>query len=305
VEGHKNHSKKKEGAVKTTAMTTRMEEEEEEEEEWGERVANLGVNYGTVARKLPEAEEVSKMLRRRTRMGSVRVYTSEVGILRAFAGSGLNVVAGVPDEDMAVLASGLPGAALWLATHIRPIYPSTNIVAIVVGNEILTSSSPSPSPSSPSSSSSSSSASSSSSDSAGYGFFEHLLDAMRNLWTALQWSGLGHIRVSTTHSMAVLASSYPPSSARFQPRLVPLMKRLLSFLADSDSPYMCNAYPYFAFKENPREIPLDYALFRPNDGVVDTATGLTYTNLFDAQVGQARTLLHRIESHMLDVPTYS
>ena len=224
------------------------------------KVPNLGVNYGMVASNLPRPEDVGRLLAQTTPMGSVKVYTSDTSVLQAFANTGLSVVAGVPDEDIGMLASNVAGAAVWVATHIRPVYPSTNIVAIVVGNEVLTA------------------------ENASENSTDQLLDAMENLWKVLQWSGLSHLCVSTTHSMGVLGNSYPPSSARFQSRFLPVMKRLLAFLAASHSPFMSNSYPYFAYKENPDHISLDYALFRPNKGVVDTHTGLTYTNLFDAQV---------------------
>ncbi|KAF3942596.1 hypothetical protein CMV_030760 [Castanea mollissima] len=45
-----------------------------------------------------------------------------------------------------------------------------------------------------------------------------------------------------------------------------------------------NAYPFFAYASNSHDIPLDYALFRENPGVVDAGNGLRYFSLFDAQI---------------------
>ncbi|MCO5605551.1 hypothetical protein L7F22_059734 [Adiantum nelumboides] len=47
---------------------------------------------------------------------------------------------------------------------------------------------------------------------------------------------------------------------------------------------MINAYPYFAYKDNPTTISLPYTLFQSNDGVQDINTGLRYYNMLDAQV---------------------
>ena len=47
---------------------------------------------------------------------------------------------------------------------------------------------------------------------------------------------------------------------------------------------MVNAYPFFAYSGNSDQISLDYALFKPNSGVVDSGNGLKYDNLFEAQL---------------------
>ena len=57
------------------------------------------------------------------------------------------------------------------------------------------------------------------------------------------------------------------------------------FLADTGAPLLANVYPYFAYRDNPRDISLGYATFRPGTTTVrDSGSGLTYTNLLDAMV---------------------
>ena len=53
---------------------------------------------------------------------------------------------------------------------------------------------------------------------------------------------------------------------------------MLKFLTETNSPFMVNPYPYFGY--NPKNP--NYSLFKPNSGVRDPKTGITYTNMFDA-----------------------
>lgn len=120
-------------------------------------------------------------------------------------------------------------------------------------------------------------------------FAASLVPAMRNLHRSLAAFRLQSlIQVSTTNSLAVLAVRFPPSLAVFQESIAePVLRPLLSFLAETGSPFMVNLYPYLTFMEIPY-IPLEFALFSENAesgfNVTDPNTGLTYTNLFDLLV---------------------
>lgn len=59
---------------------------------------------------------------------------------------------------------------------------------------------------------------------------------------------------------------------------------MLSFLNETNSYFMLNAYPYFAYEANLDTISLDYALFRDNSGETDPYTGLVYKSLLEAQI---------------------
>ncbi|KAH7428644.1 hypothetical protein KP509_09G010100 [Ceratopteris richardii] len=112
-----------------------------------------------------------------------------------------------------------------------------------------------------------------------------LVPAMNNLQLALLgMDAHENIKISTPHSMAVLAASSPPSIAAFKAPILPYMKQVLQFLTHTGAPFMVNAYPYYAFVEDPEGVPLDYALFTAKQGVKDTGTGFVYGSLFDAQV---------------------
>ncbi|KAF3952889.1 hypothetical protein CMV_021603, partial [Castanea mollissima] len=109
---------------------------------------------------------------------------------------------------------------------------------------------------------------------------------MKNLHDALVNNNFTNdIKISSPIPFTSLQNSYPSSAGSFRPDLVEsVFKPLLDFLRQTGSYLMVNAYPFFAYASNSHDIPLDYALFRENPGVVDAGNGLRYFSLFDAQI---------------------
>ncbi|EEE58635.1 hypothetical protein OsJ_10001 [Oryza sativa Japonica Group] len=127
------------------------------------------------------------------------------------------------------------------------------VSAISVGNELLNSGDPTLAP--------------------------QLLPAMQNLLAALPAGSTTkarissqHLYISTVHSMAVLSSSDPPSSGAFHADLAGSLDPVLDFLKQNGAPFMINPYPR-------------------TRGRVDAGSGLTYTNMFDAQLDAIRAAL--------------
>ncbi|KAK3038810.1 hypothetical protein RJ639_028532 [Escallonia herrerae] len=121
-----------------------------------------------------------------------------------------------------------------------------------------------------------------------------LVQAMQNLHGVLLARGLDRkIKVTTPHSMAVLATSFPPSSSTFATTLMPTMTAIVGFLADTAAPFMVNAYPYFAYRDNPGTIGLDYALLGNTTGVRDPK-GYIYYNMLDAQIDAVRSAINAL-----------
>ncbi|KAG1335208.1 putative Glucan endo-1,3-beta-glucosidase 11 [Cocos nucifera] len=144
-------------------------------------------------------------------------------------------------------------------TNIKPYFPATRISGIAVGNEVFTSN-----------------------DTA---LTSSLVPAMVSIHAALVQLGLdSYVHISTANSLAVLKNSYPPSFGSFRPELANLLLPFLQFLAETNSPFWINAYPYFAYKDDPNRVPLDYVLLNPNQGMVDPYTKLQYDNMLYAQV---------------------
>jgi len=185
----------------------------------------LGINYGQVANNLPPPAQVVQLLSS-LRIGKVRIYDVNPQVMTAFAGTGIELIVTVPDDLVPGMAGSASQALQWLSASVRPYFPATRVTGIAVGNEVFT------------------------------GDDEQLkaslVPAMRNLHAALAQLGMdAYVRVSTAHSLAVLATSYPPSQGVFTQAAAPYMAQLLRFLAETSAPFWINAYPYFAYKDDP------------------------------------------------------
>ncbi|XP_050378799.1 glucan endo-1,3-beta-glucosidase 12-like [Argentina anserina] len=230
-------------------------------------VSGVGINYGTLGNNLPPPKRVAQLLQS-TLIDKVKIYDTNPEILQAFSNTGIDLIVAVENSRVANISSDVSSADEWFATRVLPFIPATSITAIAVGNEYLTSNS------------------------------DHqeldpatLVQAMQNLHSVLIARALDRkIKITTPHSMAVLASSFPPSASTFATDLVPTMTSIVAFLADTASPFMINAYPYFAYRDNPDMVNLQYALLgnSTSTGVRDPK-GYTYTNMLDAQIDAVRS----------------
>ncbi|KAL6841472.1 hypothetical protein ACP4OV_028615 [Aristida adscensionis] len=218
--------------------------------------AKFGINYGQIANNLPHPAQVSGLLQSLS-VNRVKLYDADPAVLAAFAGTGVEFIVG--NEDLAGLTDARKARA-WVAQHVQPFLPATRITCVLVGNEVLAAGG----------------------DAAA---MQSLLPGMQAVHQAVADLGLaGQVSVSTAHSVNVLATSYPPSAGVFREELAQYVRPLLSFLAEVGSPFLVNAYPFFAYKASPGEVPLPYVLFEPNAGVRDPGTNLTYDNMLYAQI---------------------
>ncbi|KAF3599551.1 hypothetical protein F2Q69_00033418 [Brassica cretica] len=220
-------------------------------------VTSLGINYGQVGNNLPSPDKVINLLRS-LRITKTRIYDTNPQILSAFANSNIEIIVTIENQVLTLLQD--PQQALqWVDSHIKPYIPATRITGIMVGNELFTDE-----------------------DSSLIGY---MMPAMINIHKALVQLALDrYVQVSSPSSLAVLAESYPPSAGSFKPEVSSVMQQLLQFLEATRSPFWINAYPYFAYKDNPDKIPIDYVLFNRNVGMTDPNTKLHYDNMMYAQV---------------------
>ncbi|KAI3439784.1 uncharacterized protein J3R85_004437, partial [Psidium guajava] len=121
------------------------------------------------------------------------------------------------------------------------------------------------------------------------------IPAMRNVHDALASLGLDkQVTVTTAHSLAILETSYPPSTGKFRRDLVSRVSQVLDFHCQTGSSFLINAYPYFAYKANPKQVPLEFVLFQSSQGITDPSTGLRYENMLFAQIDAVHSALAAI-----------
>ncbi|CAA3024904.1 glucan endo-1,3-beta-glucosidase 3-like [Olea europaea var. sylvestris] len=220
----------------------------------------IGVNIGTALSDMPNPTQVVALLKAQ-QIHHVRLYDADRAMLLALANTGIRVTVSVPNDQLLGIGQSNATAANWVSRNVLAHVPATNITAIAVGSEVL-STLPNAA--------------------------TILVSAMKYIHSALVASNLdSQIKVSTPHPSSIILDSFPPSQAFFNRSWDPVMVPLLKFLQSTGSFLMLNVYPYYDYMKSNGVIPLDYALFRPlspNKEAVDPNTLLRYTNVFDAVI---------------------
>uniref|UniRef100_A0A5B7AEN1 glucan endo-1,3-beta-D-glucosidase n=1 Tax=Davidia involucrata TaxID=16924 RepID=A0A5B7AEN1_DAVIN len=217
----------------------------------------VGINYGQIANNLPSPSRVAFLLGS-LNISRVKLYDADPNVLSAFSNSNVDFVIGLGNEYLLNMTDPIK-AQNWIEQYVQPYLPQTKITCITVGNEVL-----------------------SGNDTQ---LMSYLLPAMQTVYGALVNLGLSkQVYLTTAHSLAILANSFPPSSGAFRQDLAEYIQPILNFHSQIDSPFLINAYPYFAYKDSPDEVSLSYVLFQPNPGMTDPNTNLNYDNMLYAQV---------------------
>ncbi|KAJ6958470.1 glucan endo-1,3-beta-glucosidase 11-like [Populus alba x Populus x berolinensis] len=217
-----------------------------------------GINYGRIADNIPSPNEVATLLRA-AKIKNVRIYDADQSVLKAFSGTGLQLVVGLPNGFVKEMSANASHAMTWVKENVQAFLPKTSIRGIAVGNEIL--------------------------GGGDYELWEALLGAVKNIYNAVDKLGLADVvQITTSHSQAVFDNSYPPSSCIFRENIAQFMKPLLEFFSQIGSPFCLNAYPFLAYMSDPENIDINYALFQKTKGIYDMKTDLHYDNMLDAQI---------------------
>ncbi|KAJ9554791.1 hypothetical protein OSB04_009405 [Centaurea solstitialis] len=217
----------------------------------------VGINYGQIANNLPSPSRVS-MLLGSLNISRVKLYDADPNVLTAFANTNIEFIIGLGNEYLQKMQDPQQ-SQIWIQQKVQPYLSRTRITCITVGNEVLGGQDPQ--------------------------LPQYLLPAMKSMYQALVNLGLSsQVYVTTAHSLQILKTSFPPSSGAFRDDLVQYIQPMLAFHAQSDSPFLINAYPYFAYKNDPKNVPIEYLLFEPNSGTVDQNTNLKYDNMLYAQI---------------------
>ncbi|XP_051136356.1 glucan endo-1,3-beta-glucosidase 14-like [Andrographis paniculata] len=234
-----------------------------------------GVNYGRIADNIPPPESVVTLLKA-AKIRNIRIYDADHAVLKAFKGSGIQVIVGLGNEYLRDISTNQDRAIGWVKENVQPFHPGTLITGVAVGNEILGGSDAE--------------------------LWEVLVPAVKNVYDALSRLHLnGTVEVSSPHSEAVFAATFPPSAGVFKESIMPYMRPLLQFFSQIGTPFYINAYPFLAYKSDPSHIDLNYALFQGNAGIDDPKTKLHYDNMFEAQIDAAYAALEKAGFDKMEV----
>ncbi|XP_015878757.2 glucan endo-1,3-beta-glucosidase 4 [Ziziphus jujuba] len=222
--------------------------------------AFVGINIGTDVSNLPSEIDIVAILKAH-QITHVRLYDANARLLKALSNSRIEVMVGVTNEEVLGIGESPSAAAAWINKNVAAYMPSTNITAVAVGSEVLTT-------------------------------IPHaasvLVSAMNNLHKALVATNLNfQVKVSTPQSMDIIPRPFPPSTSTFNSSWNSTIYQLLQFLKNTNSSYMLNAYPYYGYTKGDGIFPIDYALFHPLPSVkqiVDPNTLFHYNSMFDAMV---------------------
>ncbi|XP_073278803.1 glucan endo-1,3-beta-glucosidase, basic isoform-like [Primulina huaijiensis] len=234
--------------------------------------AQMGACYGFLGSNLPPPEEVIALCKQHN-IQRVRIYNPNPQVLQALGGSNVSVIVGLANEDIIGIANDPDLAKSWVQNNVLK-YPTVNFRYIAVGNEI-------------------------GQDGEGSSIAPSLAPAMQNVYNALTAAGLGQkVKVSTALSMGVLGASYPPSQGIF--KAPSFINPIVSFLSKTQSPFLVNVYPYFAYISDPSDIRLDYAVFTSPAAVVNDGP-YQYQNLFSAMVDAVHAALEHAGAPNVEV----
>uniref|UniRef100_A0A0E0QNW4 glucan endo-1,3-beta-D-glucosidase n=1 Tax=Oryza rufipogon TaxID=4529 RepID=A0A0E0QNW4_ORYRU len=218
--------------------------------------AAVGVNWGTLSSHRVPPPVVVDLLRA-NRIGKVKLFDADPAVLRALAGSGLQVMVGVTNAELAAVAGSPAAADAWVAQNVSRYVGrgGVDIRYIAVGNEpFLTSY---------------------------QGQFQsYVIPAMTNIQQSLVKANLAsYVKLVVPCNADAYQSASLPSQGVFRTELTQIMTQLAAFLSSSGAPFVVNIYPFLSLYQS-SDFPQDYAFFEGSTHpVVDGPN--TYYNAFD------------------------
>ncbi|KAL8063722.1 hypothetical protein ABFX02_01G045100 [Erythranthe guttata] len=221
-------------------------------------VHSIGANWGTQATH-PLAPSIIVKLLKDNGIQKVKLFDAEARVLNAFSGSGIEVMVGIPNEMLSLLANSVSAAERWVERNVSAHVSanSVDIRYVAVGNEPFLSS---------------------------YNgtFLATTYPALQNIQAALIKAGLGNkVKVTVPLNADVYQSStVQPSTGDFNPDIHSLMLEIVNFLSLNGAPFTVNIYPFISLYNDPN-FPIDYAFFDGYPSPIED-NGKIYTNVFDA-----------------------
>ncbi|KAE8676562.1 Glucan endo-1,3-beta-glucosidase 8 [Hibiscus syriacus] len=218
---------------------------------------DLGVNWGTLTSHPIDPKIVVQLLNDNG-FKKVKLFDSDPRMVAFLAGTGIEVMLGIPNDQLEFLSIDYEYAKEWVqencTSHLR--HGGVNIKYVAVGNEpFLTS----------------------------YKgrFTKTAFPAMKNIQRALNEEGVGKkIKAVMPLNADVYESrSDKPSDGVFRSDIRDLMNKIVRFLKDNNSPFVVNIYPFLSLYLN-SDFPSDFAFFDGGYAIQDK--NVQYTNVFEA-----------------------
>ncbi|KAI5081017.1 hypothetical protein GOP47_0004200 [Adiantum capillus-veneris] len=221
-------------------------------------VSALGFNWGTITSHPVPPRVVVQMLKANN-ISKVKLFDANPAALSALAGSGIEVMVGIPNELLHTLASSSAAADAWVSTNLTSFMGKrgANIRYVAVGNEPFLSA-------------------------YGVQFQNSTYPAMKNIYESLAKVGLGdQVKVTVPCNADVLLNT-PPSKGQFRSDVKETMRQIAALLSQINAPLLVNIYPFLDLTLQ-TDFPEDFAFFDgTTHALVDGA--VTYTNALDASL---------------------
>ncbi|CAI0428649.1 unnamed protein product [Linum tenue] len=233
----------------------------------------LGVNWGSIASHPMDPNIVVQMLKDNG-FKRIKLFESDSYTVSKFAGTDIEVMLGIPNDQLHDLAKDYDNAKDWVKENVSDHMSSeqdkhVNIKYVAVGNEPFL---------------------------ASYydRYVNDLFPAMQNVQKALNAAGFGNvIKVTVPFNADVYEShSDKPSDGQFRSSLKGQMTSIAKFLRQNKAPILVNIYPFLSLYQS-SNFPASFAFFS-NDGRKVYDGNIAYSNVFDANYDTLVTALKKI-----------
>ncbi|CAK8578880.1 unnamed protein product [Lathyrus sativus] len=225
-----------------------------------ETIQDIGINWGLLSTNPIDPRVVVNMLKDNA-IKKVKIFDTDPWILGAFSGTDIEVMVGIPNDQLKKISGDMDEAEDWVKNNVsKHLHDGgVNIRYVSVGNEAFL-------------------------KAYNGSFLTTTFPAMENIQKALNNAGLGDtIKVTSALNADVYdTSSDKPSGGHFREDIYDVMKQIVKFLDENNSPFLVNIYPFLSLYQNDA-FPKDYAFFdSPSRTITDNNE--KYNNVFDANL---------------------
>ncbi|GMY11223.1 glucan endo-1,3-beta-glucosidase 8 [Fagus crenata] len=218
---------------------------------------DIGVNWGTQASHPLHPSIVVGMLKDNG-IKKVKLFDADSWTVSALAGSGIEVMVGIPNNQLKELADSYNKAKHWVKENVtKQMHDGgVDIRYIGVGNEPFL-------------------------KSYNGSHLKTTFPALKNIQKAIDEAGFGDkIKATIPLNADVYDSpSNKPSDGNFRKDIQDLMVQIVKFLQEKKSPFLVNIYPFLSLYQN-TDFPVEFAFIDGATPIQDK--NVQYSNVFDA-----------------------